>query len=690
MRPILTAVVVAVVLLSAVFLVMVPAEHPGPSHSTLPSGLRTAVTPSYTVYLGFATEPVLPGYHDSLVWQVVNDTTAVPIETLSTLTIKAIYYNTLDKLLPLPGTPINVTPTASGTFSFLVPVNATSNDAFEPTFTVYANSSSLHMSQTGTDSLEVGYLTFAANAYEKACTVTGVQPCGDLTTGAPATVYLTALVEDGFGDTTPATGETAKFIFFSTGSSPVTVSGVPASVTTNGAGYAAVTFTPLSTIFNVPGPNHVELEVTDSVNTSLTVYHNVTFNLYNPVGTANWVFSLNQALYYSGESGTASWQWAGTNSTVGTLNVTNYYVLDVDTDNLIGSGTVNSVSPTGSFPFTLPTNYVGEFEVVAVVHNTSEAWDWAAEADAEAAILTIIPSEHYFNPGDTITVDVSELGPALNGATTSAYVEASNSGQSLFNGTVTGGSFQFTIPKVAPADEYVIAVWASTTANGTVAAVTQDVDEASGYSLATGVGTVSSYADNSFAPGQTIQVDYKLTAYGTYALPTLLTLYIYPGSCLVYCDFGPLQHWVLTSPSGSVAFTIPSGTPNGQQSYIVYADFSTGAGSGELTVNVNSAPSALNYELGAGSGLTVGWLILLILLIVVALVVLLAMRGRGRSPRMVMSPASSGSAPEWKEPQSQPASSTPPSGDSGGGNTGGTSGDSGSGGGAASAPPGAQ
>jgi hypothetical protein len=668
MRPTLTAIVVALVLLTAAFLLVLPAQDRAPSSSPAlaSTGLRADVAPTYGITLALSATRTLPGYHDTLSYEVLNDTNAAPQSGLSTITITGTYYNTNLKLLPLPGTPTNITPPAAvGTWSFQVPVNSSSAALEWPVITVWANSTSLSMNQYQTITVEVGQLQFVT-AETDACNAVG--SCGnpgDLTTGNPATIHAVAEINADFA-TAPAVGETAKFIFYSTGSSPVTVAGVPASVTTDGSGEASVTFTPLSTTFNVPGPNHVEIEVTDSVNASLTIYTNVSFYLYNPVGAANFAFWLNQQLYYSGEQGTAYWQWAGTNTTVGTINVTNFQVFDEATGDLIDSGMVASTSPSGSFVFTLPGTYVGSFAVWLYAHNTSDSWAIEEGATADRDIFAALPSEIYYNPGDVITVTITSEGPGISGTTVSAFVQAENSGQTLYNTTVSGTSFQFTIPKVAPATEYVIAAWASSPTAGTVATSKVTIDEASGYDFWAGISTQSSYSDGSFAPGQTVQLAYALTAYGTSQLPKLMELELIPGPCSIVCgaDSPVLKIWVTSSASGSVPFTIPSGTPNGLQTFTVLADFPGGNGANQVTVNVNSAPSALNYELGAGSGLTVGWLILLILLIVVAIVIL-AMARRGKPSRMVMTPTTSSSTPEWKEP--------PTSGGSAGGSTGGSS-----------------
>lgn len=666
MRPILAAVVIAAVLLTATFLFIAPGqERTISTAASHPTGLRTAVAPNYGVGLEIGTSPVLPGYHDQLYYDIANFTTGTPVTTLSTITITGIYYNTAHVLFKLPGTPINVSAAAPvSSWTFLVPANATDDPAFAPVITVYANSTSKDMTQFNDVSVSVGALEITrATVCDDVSNI-----CGALVTGDPSTVSVTAEVVPEVGISGPAPNETVKVLFYSTGSSPVPVPGVPASVTTDARGDAAVTFTPSSTIFNVPGPDHVEVEVTDSVNTSLTVTATRDWTLTNPVGTLNYQFYLNQSYYYSGEGVTALWNWAGTNSSVGTITVSNYYVRDSVTGDVIASGLVNSNVSSGSFKFTLPTTYYGDMDVEAIAHNATTYWIWEASAEVDQEIFELTPSEYYFNPGDTVTVVVTAEGPTLAGATITAFVQATNSGQTLFNSTVTSGSFQFQIPKVAPADEYHIVAWATSTADVTVATASEYIDEASGYTLWAGVSTVSSYADGSFSPGSTIQISYAITAYGTSELPTLAELFIVPGPCTIVCvteSPHALESWIVKSPSGLISFTIPSNAPNGVQVFTVVAEFTGGDGAAQVSVNVNSSPSVLNYELGAGSGLTVGWLILLILLVVVALVIVAMFRGR-RGGTVVMSPASS-SAPEWKEPQSGGGSAgsppaSPPSG----------------------------
>jgi hypothetical protein len=662
MRSIL-AVVVVFVLLSGAFASVAPMlDHNLSPAAASSSGLRTAVAPNYSIVMRVVTQPVLPGYHDTLWYDVGNDTTGAPIQTLSTITILGTYYNDALQLLKMPGTPVNVSTTPINTWGFLVPANASAAAGFFPILTVWANSSSLKMNQSSSTEVLVGNLVIPAGDATVCDAITG---CGSLTVGNPATVSVTAMVQDVFGGSAPAAGESVKFLFYRNTNTSVTVPGIPATLTTNSLGSASVTFTPTNNIFNVSGPNRVEFEVTDAVNTSLTVYTNVSWHLYNPVGALNFALYLNSGTYYSGQTVIGTWQYVPTNSTIGPINVTNYVAFDTATSNVIADGVIESTAATGTFSFALAGDYVGTFEVYLIVHNSSDEFTAAVEASSSAAILLITPSEPYYNPGDTITVQVQEEGPALAGATVSAFVQSSNSGQTLFNATVTGGSFQFKVPTVAPAPQYEIFAWASTAANGTIAQTSQEIYENSGYSFVCGLNTVSSYADFSFTPGATVSVGYQITALGTSPLPNLIEIQIGAlGGAAID------TYWV-TSPSGSVPFTVPAGTPNGPQSFLMTASFSTGSVLGLFTVIVDATPSPLNYELIGDSGLTVSLLGVIILAIVVG-VLLWRMRRRSK-PTPVKSPP--GPAP-WAEPEGK---ETGP----GGGSTGGSAD-------APSAPPGAQ
>jgi hypothetical protein len=188
---------------------------------------------------------------------------------------------------------------------------------------------------------------------------------------------------------------------------------------------------------------------------------------------------------------------------------------------------------------------------------------------------------------------------------------------------------------------------------------------------------VSSYSDGSYQPGQTVTLNYQVVPIDGTALPQFFNFELTaPG----FAYYNYIQN---AAPTGTIGFTIPSNALAGNLVVNLHVTGSLTAGSCVPTSNctgttglfINPHPSVLSMELGAGSGVTVGWLILLILVLVVAIVLFLVLRrrggprgGTGSAPTSVtepMSPAapapSSPPASEWKAPDNPPASS----GDSG-------------------------
>jgi hypothetical protein len=649
MRPTWSAVLAVGLLLTAAVWFAVPIGAGGgsaPAHAAV--AVKPAVITNYEVEANSYRLPELPGYPAAVEYRVVNDTTGAAITTLSSIQITGTYYNQAHTLLKLPGTPATVSTAPVGTWHFTIPKNAsTTGGTFSPEVTIWANITTPHQSAERSVYVYMGNLAIDNFAV---CSTSGA--CGALISGIPAYVSGTVVVT-GSGYTSGAPNETVKLSFYSSGSSPVTVAGVPATLTTGPQGYFRVAFTPLSTVFTVAALDHVQVVVTDSVNATLTDTLNYYWSLSNPAGNVNFDFWLNSVDYYTGSAVTAYWQWAGTNSTVGTVSFTEYDAFNISNGDTLAQGTLSSSAASGSFTFTLPAGFVGTFGVEALCNNATRSFLLGAEGVAIASLFAAVPNPEIYVPGNVITVSIAEAGPALSGTTVNAVVQAENSGATLFSGAVSGGSFQFTIPSVAPAPEYYISAWATNAAGETVAYSHTDVVEGNGTLFWAGVSSKSSYSDGSFSPGSTIQIAYKVTVFGLNASPIALELLIFPGTCNRYVCFldTPALKIVFTAQtSGSISFTIPSSEANGFQQFNVVAELlgSGGLAWDTVTLNVNSSPSALNYELGAGSGLTVGWLILLVLVIVVGAGLFFLMRRHGR----VGGRGGSGSVPEWKEPSS--------------------------------------
>ncbi|MCI4369627.1 MAG: hypothetical protein L3K09_08730, partial [Thermoplasmata archaeon] len=174
------------------------------------------------------------------------------------------------------------------------------------------------------------------------------------------------------------------------------------------------------------------------------------------------------------------------------------------------------------------------------------------------------------------------------------------------------------------------------------------------------------------------QISFAISAIGNTVLPKSYTIVVLPEDSYYAAGAGSSQ-FQTSSTSGSVAYTIPSGSPGGAQ--LIYVEVQcNGVECGSWTyfsLNVNPHPSVLGMQLGAGSGFTVSWLILLIIVVVLFILGILIGRRGGRP--MVMHPmtevsssgassgpgdsggaAGSSGTPSWNEAGGSGSSNSPP------------------------------
>jgi hypothetical protein len=217
------------------------------------------------------------------------------------------------------------------------------------------------------------------------------------------------------------------------------------------------------------------------------------------------------------------------------------------------------------------------------------------------------------------------------------------------------------VPSHGTPTGYTVTVTAQTATGGLVANATIALSEANGITLAIWVSSASSYADGSYQPGQTVTVNYEFTAVGQAVLAKTYSITMIPAT-----GFGNGRDSVLiqtASSSGSFQYKIPSDAKNG----VLLVESSARIGgpscvsncftSTLFTIPINSSPAGLSYQIGAGSGLTVAWLILLILVILVAIGAIWLIRRSGHKT-IVMKPESGGPS------SGSGGTSPPPSGSS--------------------------
>lgn len=621
---------------------------------------------TYTVSMQ-PTEPAyLAGHTGKVLYYVDAAVNNAPFSNLSQLTVTATYLTNTAVTATLPGTPFNLGSAAWGSFNFTVPTDANSYGGIH--FTLYAN-----ISTPAPVTSEIGYAFAPVGSVPDPVVDLATCPSGcfsnSFVSGTPVYVLVQAEIQAP-GVTAPAPGLTVQFQYTS-GSTPVTPpGGSPASVSTNASGDAAILFVASSSVFSTTATDSVIVTLHDPLNPSaVAVSTTAQFDvLTQAAGTARLQVHLDATQYFGGDTATATWEIGGLNSSLAQgWTADGWWVWESNSNTLVDSGTLGQTATQGTFTFAVPLGYGGPIQVVVDAHNATSWLSASDSAAVSAPAIFLTPSEAEYLAGDTLSVTVQTQGSIFQGAQLWQSV-VDSSGNSLVSGPLNASSIGFTIPKVG-APSYVTVSVAAQTSAGIVGQASITLYEGSGIAITAGVTTASSYADGSYQPGQTIGVSYSVFPIGTATLPKTFEVTVYP----TWSFFGPgygSKVIQTSAASGTIDFTIPNGLPAGAQSFTVEARLgSCTYGCYAITtfaVNVNPSPSVLSYEVGAGSGLTVGWLVLLVLIVLVALALFVAVRRRGRPVVMKPHDASPPTA-SWQE-------SPPAGGGSSGGSSGGASG----------------
>ncbi|MCI4334714.1 MAG: hypothetical protein L3K04_03695 [Thermoplasmata archaeon] len=410
----------------------------------------------------------------------------------------------------------------------------------------------------------------------------------------------------------------------------------PLHLITNSQGDASILFTSSTSTFTPQMPyvfwenstqtNGPGASLNNTLSFSVLPYENST------EGLQVW---FGQQQYYGGDTATVNWQLGnGTGGAPAGWTVDDWEAVEPDAS-YAGwlTGTINSGAGSSSFTLPMPTGYAGLIELIVFAHNATQRIDGVGYADVTTPSILLTPSEYVYQPGDTLHVAVGTQGSALSSATLWGTV-ASSSGVTLWSGVVTGGSISFNVPVVNTPSYVRVNVTAQSPTSGLLASGEVTIDEGNGYVLHASISTKSNYVDGSYQPGQTITIQYTIVPVSNAPAPGVISLYFETDQYVANQGSSFTQ---TTATSGSVSFKIPSSWGTGDQYVDLYAEFQhcpTGGCSAydELVVPVEASPSVLTNELGAGSGLTVGWVIQLVLIVVVALVLFLLIRRRSSPP----------------------------------------------------------
>jgi hypothetical protein len=483
---------------------------------------------------------------------------------------------------------------------------------------------------------------------------------------------------------TPIAGLPVTIGFWNGTANVTPVGGVQTTGTTNVSGAVEVLFNasspPFVTELQYPYADSVNFTVTvpgaTAVGSHWTQWANVSFTLgLYTIQSGVVSLSLDHTEYYAGTTATATWAIGSTDTSVtGPVTASYWVVRDEYSSAQYASGTLSATAQSGTFTFPVTSAMWGvELEVVVYATNATSAFAAYAYAVVIAPSLLLSPSTVYYTEGSTVYV--TAVLNAVSGASIGyeTFDEWDDTEAIVATGTVANGS-SIAVPISSTNPPEFVEVYAWALVGGQV--VTQNsvgMDLAMGYSVVLGVQTVSSYSDGSFQPGQTVTLSYSISSIDHTAMPQSFQIELF---ALGYPYYQYLEN---AHPTGTVAFTIPASAPAGYLTIEleIYGTLSAGgclpngSCSTVSAVLVNPSPSVLNMELGAGSGLTVGWLLLLVIVILVAIVLYVVLRRRGGSnssgggvntatPMSPPAPAPSSQAPtEWQHPDA----SNPPSSD---------------------------
>ncbi len=634
-------------------------------------------------------QSILPGGSFSLFWWAYLESDGYTLYTHATnVSVDAVYRanGTTTNFFP---TGIVQLPVGSwGEWNGTVPLNATANQDIEFSFwIVTVVNGVVAENESASTYVDVGHLVIDSYGLTFAPGVClGVHDTG-IAVGTTAGACIRAGAEYA-GYFSPISGLPVTIGYWN-GTQHVTPQGSPpTSATTNVNGTVEVTFNATA-----PFVNELTYPYYDAINWTVvvpganstvshwTLWENYTW-VIDPYADASGVVtvSFDHTQYYVGSTATISWSISSSDEAVtGPITASTWFVVSQRTDSFYASGTLASGAQSGTF--TLPITSGMLFQTLyAVVFaaNATDGFDGYATAAVIQPTLLVTPASGFYTAGSspsvTATLSGNAAAPAGTTVTWQAYGEWSDSDAMIASGTAAlGASFSIPIASSTPPTYVLVDAWAAS-GGSVLASNTTEMALETGYSVLLGVGTVSSYSDGSYQPGQTVTLDYQVVPIDGTALPQQFNFVLEAQGYPYYQDISGV------ASSGSIAFTIPSNAPAGTLTVTLAVQTSgllagacvpTSVCTGSTGMLINPHPSVLSLELGAGSGLTVGWLILLVIVILVAIVLYAALRRRGGStastggtstttPMGPPAPApSTPPATEWKEP----APSTPSSGD---------------------------
>ena len=618
----------------------------------------------------------LPGLPLTVFWSLVSEANGRTVYTHATnVWITGTYRGngTIQNIFSEGRVALTPASAGQGEWTGTVPLNATPDSVLH--FEVYAItnvSGVVAENESSTIDVYVGSLVIHGTGLTQAPPTCTLVNDYYFTIGTQIASCIEAGASYG-GTFTPIAGLPVKVGYWN-GTAHVSPSGAPTSLSTNALGEAAFTFNATSPPFiqesTYPGTDAVNFSVTLAGASALykwTLWDNVSWTLYGYSPASGLVqVLLDHTQYYSGETANVTWSISTTNeSKTGPVTAQSWEVVGPNAV-VYQKGLLTGAGTTGTFTFPITAAMVpNTIYVYVYATNATEGFEGYASAVVDSPTLLLTPSALYYSAGTT-----TDVTAVLNGGGSGAQIQYQLLGywngaeSSVGSGTVAnGGSIPVVIASQTPPNAVEVYAWA-TVAGQVIATNSVAIILLQGYSILLGVQTASSYSDGSYQPGQTITLSYQVVSVGGAPLPATVSF------DLIAIGYPASRSIDNVGPSGTISYTIPSNAVQGTLLLELEAEGALTAGTcfggcvGVAALTINPNPSVLSMEIGAGSGVTVGFLILLILVIVVAIVVVLMLLrrrgGRGPSPASSRTTSAAPGEPvsEWTPP---PTSSPPPS-----------------------------
>ncbi len=313
----------------------------------------------------------------------------------------------------------------------------------------------------------------------------------------------------------------------------------------------------------------------------------------------------------------------------------------------IGSSAVAAgTNSNGTISFQVPAGTNGYMDVQVTASDAKgDSAGSTVSVYISQALLVINPSASDYAASSVVTFSYRIIGSGFS-SPVYYYTIQDNNGNTVASGTPKTTSFQFTVPK-QPSQSYTVFLTATNSSSGGVLTQSVTIYEASGLQLSFSISQ-SSYVTDTYSPGQTVSIYYRISTSGGGSLASAYVLYVWiPGFQSSY------REYTVTSASGVVSYTIPSGASQGSYVIEAYADSvpsATSTGLVAQSLQISSVEPFWNYNVIGGVSL--GSVLMGIVTLVALALAVIAYSGKRvhtRSPRSGQQPRQPGNEGKQQE-----------------------------------------